>query len=298
MRRACLAVLHEEDAFGRTKFALLHNHRKREAALLGPSFPAFRIESPALCRVPWLLWGCLLGLLVHVKEQIPTRLHNIRGDAPPPPPTDDVILRVQKSLEALPGLPAERMVDMLEFIATQHQAATSTWTTPRRRWRSPPARSHPCRSKAGVSSPARFARHALGASEGAGNSPEHQLWLLASGAQTPAAICEHGGDAVEFFNNVKRDAGLRGRYLERHFAQAAMRAHLEDPDAWEEAVPRPTSTPSSSNGSPTSRRISSFSCCAPRRRVRILDRVERGCGAQVHSHARAGPKTIHTVPGE
>lgn len=162
---------------------------------------------------------------------------------PPPPPTDDVILRVQKSLfDALPGLPAERMVDMLEFIATQHSGRNFNPDNTEKALeiaafcqKSPFAV-----SKAGVSSLARFARHALGASEGAGNSPEHQLWLLASGAlNTAAAICEHGGDVVEFFNSVKRDAGLRGRYLERHFAQAAMRAHLEDPDAFKEAVPPP-----------------------------------------------------------
>ena len=95
-------------------------------------------------------------------------------------------------------------------------------------------------SKAGVSSLARFARHALGKSEGTGNTPEHQLWLLASGAlNTAAAVYEHGGDVVEFFNTLKRDAGTRGRYLERHFATAAMRAHLEDPDAFREAVPPP-----------------------------------------------------------
>ena len=82
---------------------------------------------------------------------------------------------------ALPSLPTPQVVDILEFIYAQHSGSSfnpdNTSKAPaiiefleQRPFAATPA---------GVTSLACLARHALSKSEGKGNSPEHQLWLLA-----------------------------------------------------------------------------------------------------------------------
>ena len=39
-----------------------------------------------------------------------------------------------------------------------------------------------------------------------------------------------------FFDAVKRDAGVRGRYLQRYYAQMAMQEHVASPDKYKEAA--------------------------------------------------------------
>jgi hypothetical protein len=150
------------------------------------------------------------------------------------------IASVQQALfESLPGLPAERLVDILEFIATHHSGSSFNPDNQDKALavaafcqKSPFAV-----SKQGVGCLARLARHALGSSQGEGKSAEHQLWLLTSGAlNTAAAIYEHGGEAVTMFEALRKDAAIRGKYMQRHYAQLAMRNHLEDPDAYRKGL--------------------------------------------------------------
>jgi len=138
--------------------------------------------------------------------------------------------------DALPHLPSERMVDLLEFVATQHSGSSFN-----------PDNMHKALeiaafvqrrpfsvTKPGVASVARLARHALGSkTDDKANTPEHQLWLLTSGAlNTAAGICEFGGDAVQFFDKLKHDALVRSKYLQRHYAQMAMQEHVASPDKY------------------------------------------------------------------
>ena len=142
--------------------------------------------------------------------------------------------------EALTDVPPETLVDLLEFVACQHSGSSfnpdnfdkaleiAAFCSKR-----PFAVSKP-----GVACLAKLARHALGCSTGTGNTPEHQLWLLTSSAlNTAAAINEHEGGAAGFFEACRKDGVVRGKYLQRFYAQAAMQAHLEQPEAFKEAIP-------------------------------------------------------------
>lgn len=147
----------------------------------------------------------------------------------------EVIARVQQALfEALPGLQVERLVELLEFIAVQHSGSNFNPDNQDKALEIAAfcqKSSYPV-SKAGVSGLARLARHALGKSDGKGNSAEHQLWLLTSGAlNTAAAVAAHECDAVTCFTAIRTDGGVRGRYMQREYAKAAMREHLERPEA-------------------------------------------------------------------
>ena len=168
------------------------------------------------------------------------------ADAAPaaaPPSQQEVILRLQKALfEALPSLPPDRLVDLLEFVAVQHSGSSfNPDNTPRGLEIAAFCKERPfAGTRAGVAALARLASHALGSSDGRGQSAEHQLWLLSSGAlNTAAAICEFDGDAVALFEAIRREAGTRGRYMQRLFAQAAMQDHLKEPEVFREAVPPP-----------------------------------------------------------
>ena len=44
---------------------------------------------------------------------------------------------------------------------------------------------------------------------------------------------------MALFEAVRREAGTRGRYMQRLFAQAAMQDHLHNPEVFREAVPPP-----------------------------------------------------------
>ena len=161
---------------------------------------------------------------------------------------DNALASVQTALfSALPGLPPNEMVDMLEFIATQHAGSFNPDNTDKALEIAAFVQQRPFAVSArGVGSLARLARHALGSSTGQGNSAEHQLWLLTSGAlNTAAAIREHDGDAVRFFNAVKRDGLVRGKYMQREFAKAAMADHLSKPHAFNNGAPPPAEPPTS-----------------------------------------------------
>ena len=137
--------------------------------------------------------------------------------------------------EALPKLPEDRLVDILEFVATQHSGRNFDPDNTAKALEVAAflqRRPYPV-SDAGVSAIARLARHALGSSTGSVDTPEHKLWLLTSGAlNTAAAIHEHKGDAVVFFDAMQRDGSVRGRYLQRQYTTAAMKQHVQDPSAY------------------------------------------------------------------
>ena len=149
---------------------------------------------------------------------------------------------MQVLFEALPGLPAERIVDLLEFIAVQHYGGNFNQDNTMKGLEiaSFCKRRPFAVSKSGVAALARLARHALGSSEGTGSSAEHHLWLITSGAlNTAAAICEHDGDTVALFEAVRSEGSMRGRYVHRYFANAAMQCHLRNPQAFREDLPPP-----------------------------------------------------------
>ena len=81
----------------------------------------------------------------------------------------------------------------------------------------------------------KLSRHCLQKSEDKGNSAEHQLWLLSSGAlNTAAAIAEFDGDSARCFEALDRETGgglERGKYLQRHYAMKAMRKHVDQQQA-------------------------------------------------------------------
>ena len=134
---------------------------------------------------------------------------------------------------ALPHLPEPQVVDMLEFIYAQHSGSNFNPDNTSKASaiiefleRRPFAATQP-----GVDSLACLARHALSKSEGQGNSPEHQLWLLASSAlNTAAAVADFDGDAARLFDAVDRGGFERGKYMQRHYATLAMRRHAKETD--------------------------------------------------------------------
>mmetsp|Transcript_7141 Transcript_7141/g.14021 ORF Transcript_7141/g.14021 Transcript_7141/m.14021 type:complete len:204 (-) Transcript_7141:192-803(-) len=131
--------------------------------------------------------------------------------------------------EAIPGLPTENVVALLDFIHVQHSGSNFN-----------PDNTHRASeiidfvertpfvvSASGVDSLACLARHALARSEGHGNTAEHQLWLLASSAlNTAAAIADMEGDAARLFDAVERGAAERAKYVQRHYATRAMSHHV------------------------------------------------------------------------
>lgn len=157
--------------------------------------------------------------------------------------TASVAIRVQKALfEALPTHGAERLVDLLEFIAVQHSGSSfNPDNTAKALDIAAFVKKRPFAvSQTGVASLAKLARHALGSSDGKATSAEHQLWLLTSGAlNTAAAAREFKGDVVALFEAVRSEASVRGRYLQRMFAQAAMQEHLENPEGPTQGLPAP-----------------------------------------------------------
>ena len=162
-------------------------------------------------------------------------------------PPGEVIAAVQSAVfESLPGLASNEMVDLLEFIATQHTGRSFNPDNLDKALEIAAfcqERPFPV-SDRGVGCLARLARHALGSSNGQGNSAEHQLWLLASGAlNTAAAILAHDGDAVRFFNAAKSDGVVRGKYMQRLYAKDAMSEHLSKPHAFNNGAPPPAEKP-------------------------------------------------------
>lgn len=160
-----------------------------------------------------------------------------QGEVPPPPPppsADSIIARTSNALfEALPGMKVERLTELLEFIAVQHSGSNFNPDNQSKALEIAAfcnKHSFPC-SPQGVSALARVARHALGLGKGQSSSAEHQLWLLASGAlNTAAAVCAHDGDAVSCFESIRTDSAVRGKFMQRIYAQHAMQDHVQNPD--------------------------------------------------------------------
>jgi hypothetical protein len=76
----------------------------------------------------------------------------------------------------------------------------------------------------------KLSRHCLKKSEDQGNTAEHQLWLLSSGAlNTAAAVASFEGDAARCFAALDQQTGglERGKYLHRHYSVAAMRKYVD-----------------------------------------------------------------------
>jgi len=138
--------------------------------------------------------------------------------------------------EALPGLPAPHLVDLLDFVHVQHSGSCfSADNTGRADAIVAFLSERPFAvTEAGVDALVRLARHALVRSEalagGRATSAEHQLWLLASSALNTAAAVRATGAAEEpaaTFARVERGGAARVRYLQHHYAIAAMRDHAE-----------------------------------------------------------------------
>lgn len=139
----------------------------------------------------------------------------------------------------MPELNEAQLVDMLEFIATQHSG--KNFEPGKNVDKADEIAAFVKKSpfavtKEGIRSLAALARHALETStdqgkEGNANTAEHQLWLLTSGAlNTAAAISSHGGDAKAFFEAVESapDGLERGKYTQRHYAMQAMQQYVSN----------------------------------------------------------------------
>ena len=171
-------------------------------------------------------------------------------EQPLQPSAEEVLERVRNALfAALPSHPVEMLVALLEFICVQHSGSSFNPDNTEKaieiaafvndKSSKAKERRFPV-TPTGVASLAKLARHALGSSDGTGKSAEHQLWLLTSGAlNTAAAICEFDGDPIALFEAVRKDAAVRGRYMQRVYAQRAMQAHLENPEASTKGLPAP-----------------------------------------------------------
>ena len=160
-----------------------------------------------------------------------------------PEETAEVVSRLQQALfKALPSYAMEQLTELLEFIATQHPGSNfNPDNTSKAIEICAFCKKTPFPvSAAGVSALARLARHCLGSSDGDSKSVEHQMWLLTGTAlNTAAAVRDFDGDPLALFEAVRTDGGVRGRYMQRLFAKAAMEAHLRSPDDYRDGVPPP-----------------------------------------------------------
>ena len=162
-------------------------------------------------------------------------------ESPPAQPSVSSEQTIAKVLEAitaaLPELAEHEVIDILEFIHVQHGGSSfNPDNTAKAAAIIGFLNARPFAGSArGVSSLAKLARHALTQSEGSGNSPEHQLWLLSSCAlNTAAAVAEFDGDAAQLFDELDQGGLSRGKYMQRYYAQRAMKkfvAGLEQNEA-------------------------------------------------------------------
>ena len=143
---------------------------------------------------------------------------------PPPPPSADLSSQERRTRCSRPFRHSPEADRALDIAA----ASAINLTTICAGDRGLATHSFPCSSQ-GVSALARVARHAR---LGKGRRPaEHQLWLLASGAlNTAAAVCAHDGDAVSCFESIRTDSAVRGKFMQRIYAQHAMQDHVQNPD--------------------------------------------------------------------
>ena len=160
-------------------------------------------------------------------------LRSAPAETPSPAASSDVSEKVRDALiEALPNLAEAELVDLLEFVYTQHSGSNfNADNTSKAHATAVFVESRPFAiSKRGVASLCKLARYSLEKSEGKPkeNNAEHQLWLLMSGAlNTAAAIADFDGDAAGMFNAAVNDGVVRGKYVARHFATVAMRDFVE-----------------------------------------------------------------------
>ncbi len=172
--------------------------------------------------------------------------------------------------EALPDLQEDELVELLDFVFQQHSGgAFNPDNTPKKEAivrfvkerpfavseRGVARRAHPDTARSRYvalcthaalrrGSLCKLSRHCLQKSEAKGNSAEHQLWLLSSGAlNTAAAIAHFDGDSARCFEALDRETGgglERGKYLHRHYAMKAMRKYVDQEQAVAaQAVERP-----------------------------------------------------------
>ena len=179
-------------------------------------------------------------------------LRSAPAETPAPAASSDVSEKVRDALiEALPNLAEAELVDLLEFVYTQHSGSNfNADNTSKAHATAVFVESRPFAiSKRGVASLCKLARYSLEKSEGKPkeNNAEHQLWLLMSGAlNTAAAIADFDGDAAGMFDAAVNDGVARGKYARAicHRRDARLRredggAALGRPDA--RAVPESTS---------------------------------------------------------
>jgi len=155
----------------------------------------------------------------------------------------DVIERLQKVvLEALPNLPCDRIIDVIEFIAVQHTVNGGSVFEDEKL---PLAEDVVtcCRNRPfvltndGISSLLCLAHHGSDMCTLDGNpfayplrSLEHQLWILFEGAlNTAVAIREFDANATAFFEAIRDSRSIRSKYARRLYAVEAMqhRTHTE-----------------------------------------------------------------------
>jgi len=144
--------------------------------------------------------------------------------------------------EALPLLPSDRLVDLLDFIATQHAAhlpgKTDTDNTCSHQEIAKCCHSRPfVLSEHGIKSFVDLVRFAEAACIIEGNpfalplrSFEYQMWDMLEGAlNTAAAIVSFDRDAMAFFEAINSPRSIRGKYLRRAYARNAMQQPVEGP---------------------------------------------------------------------
>ena len=145
--------------------------------------------------------------------------------------SDALIGRLHKAIRAaLPTESDQNIVALLDFMHTQHSgSATNPDNTHRATQIVQHLRNQPyAASPDGVQALAALARHALAEAEAlalsdSANTPERQLWLLASSSLNCAAAIGEFGDAAKFFETVERGGLERGMYFQRHYYLLAMK---------------------------------------------------------------------------
>ena len=155
----------------------------------------------------------------------------------PPSASEQVVPRLTAIIRgALPHLSESDLIDLLDFMEVQFSGSCFN---PDNTARSDEVVSflhdRPFAiSSSGVDALACLASHTLRESErvalnfgatGRATSAEHQLWLLATSALNTAAVirASKNGVATEAFDWIEQRADVRSKYLQRHFAAAAMR---------------------------------------------------------------------------
>jgi len=150
---------------------------------------------------------------------------------------EEIIERLHNYLhKALASMPTKRMVDLLEFIASQNAGIAATDNTVRRQVIAECCRKRPfVLSGEGIDALVDLVRHAEAACTIEGNpfayplkSLEYLTWALVEGAlNTAAAIAMFEGDAIACFEAIDKPGTVRSKYFRRGYACDALAASLE-----------------------------------------------------------------------